>query len=403
MENNVNEKLVDSQSVEKNKKFPGPLAAGIFFSLTAILLTYGGILLPFENNFLRSGLGEVLFVLAPVLIFLIIGKYNIKDTLQLRRTKPINYLIVPLLMITALPIVAVINAVILGIIRLIFGKILPIEQIKVSDVPVLFIALLVVGVSAAVCEETLFRGLISKGYERYGVLTSLVITSVLFGILHRDFQKSIGLILIGGLIGFIVYRTKSIYTGMVAHFTNNALIVFVLFSTSSKLEEMEKQGIAQLENFDFSSIPMFSWIIVIIFYLIVFLACTAVFVALMYAFCRVNKNEIEVENYTSISANAGEDNITGNILQDGLETNGNGIVQVGYESAQGNPMINQIEEAFIYDRASKRKSTLAGIIAVLPGLIIIILIFVGQLLKLMNVDSGMLYDLLKALWIIRPN
>lgn len=402
MENNINEKIIDSQSPEINKKFPGPLAAGIFFSITTILLTYGGILLPFENDYLRSGVGEVLFILAPVLIFLLIGKYNIKDTLLLRKAKPINYLIVPLLMVTALPIVAVINAIILGIIRLVFGKILPIEQLKVSDIPVLFIALLVVGVSAAICEETLFRGLISKGYGRYGVQTSLVITSVLFGILHRDFQKSIGLILIGGLIGFIVNRTKSIYTGMVAHFTNNAIIVFLLFSTSSKLEEMEKQGIAQLENFDFSSIPMFSWIIVIIFYLIVFLACTAVFVALMYAFCRVNKNEIEAENYTSISGYTGEDNISGNIIQDGLET-GNNIGKLGYESAQGNPMTNQMEEAFIYGRTSRRKSTLAGIISVLPGLIIIIFIFVGQLLKLMNVDSGMLYDLLKALWIIRPN
>ncbi len=400
MENNINEKLVVNYSEQKNKKFPGPLAAGIFFSLTAILLTYGGIFLPIENDYLRSGLGEVLFVLAPALIFLIIGKYNIKDTLQLRRTKPINYLIIPLLMITALPIVAVVNAIILGIIRLLFGRILPIEQLKVSDVPVLFIALLVVGVSAAVCEETLFRGLISKGYERYGVLSSLVITSVLFGILHRDFQKSIGLILIGGLIGFIVYRTKSIYTGMVAHFTNNAIIVFLLFSTSSKLEEMEKQGIMQLDNFDFSSIPMLSWIIVIIFYLIVFLSCTAVFVALMYAFCRVNKNENKAGNYKSILP----DNISGNILQEGFEAaNDNRMGQVGYNSEQGNPMINQIEETLIYNRTSTRKTSLAGFISVLPGLILIILIFAGQLLQLMNVDSGVLYDLLKALWIIRPN
>jgi hypothetical protein len=260
-----------------------------------------------------------------------------------------------------------------------------------------------VGVSAAVCEETLFRGLISKGYEKYGVLTSLIINSTLFGILHRDFQKSISLILIGGLIGFIVYRTKSIYTGMVAHFTNNAIIVFLLFSTSSKLEEMEKQGITQLDNFDFSSIPMISWMIIIIFYFMIFLACTAVFVSLIYAFCRVNKNEIEAEKYRSTSPNTGEDNISENILQDGSETNDNNIGQVGYESVQGNLMINQIEEAFIYDRTRRRKSIIAGFISVLPGLIIIILIFVGQFLELMNVDSGVLYNLLKAVWIIRPN
>ncbi len=402
MDNNIDEQFSYKHTAEKNKKFPGPLAAGVFFSMTAILLTYGGILLPFENNYLRSGLGEVLFVLAPALIFLIIGKYNIKDTLQLRKTKPINYLIVPLLMIFALPIVAVVNAVILGIIRLVFGKILPIEQVTVSDTPTLFIALLVVGVSAAVCEEILFRGLISKAYERYGVVTSLVTTSVLFGVLHRDFQKSIGLILIGGLIGFIVYRTKSIYTGIVAHFTNNAIIVFLLYSNSSKIDEMEKQGLTQLENFDFSSIPMLSWIIVIIFYFMIFLSCTAVFVALFYALCRVNKKEIEGGKYTSISANAGVNNISGNILQDGLETtNDNSIGQVGFEEVQGSHRINQIQEVFDYDTARTKKSSLAGYISVLPGLIIITFIFLGQFLELMNIDSGVLYNLLKALWIIR--
>ncbi|QNU68676.1 CPBP family intramembrane metalloprotease [Ruminiclostridium herbifermentans] len=399
----MNEKLVDSHSAEKNKKFPGPIAAGVFFSLTAILLTYGGIFLPIENDYLRSGLGEVLFVLVPALIFLIIGRYDIKNTLQLRRTKPINYLIVPLLMIFALPIVAVVNAMSLGIIRLVFGRTLPIEQLKVLDVPTLFIALLVVGVSAAVCEETLFRGLISKGYEKYGVIISLFITSILFGILHRDLQKSLGLILIGGLIGFIVYKTKSIYTGMVAHFTNNAIVVFMLFSTSGKLEEMEKLGITQLDNFDFSSIPRVILIISIIIYFMIFLGCTSVFAALMYAFCRVNKDEIISGNYTTISNYTGEDYISGSILQNDLEANSNGIGQAGYNSTQGDPAISEIEQTFIYDKASRKKLSLAGFISVLPGLILVFLIFAGQLLELLNVDSGMLYDLLEALWIIRPN
>jgi membrane protease YdiL (CAAX protease family) len=401
VENNINENIVDSHRIEKNKKFPGAIAAGVFFSLTAILLTYGGVFLPIENDYLRSGLGEVLFVMAPALIFLIIGKYSIKDTLNLRRTKPINYLIVPLLMITALPIVAVVNAISLGIIRLVFGRTLPVEQLKVADVPTLFIALLVVGVSAAVCEEILFRGLINKGYEKYGTLTSIVITSVLFGILHRDLQKSLGLILIGGLIGFIVYKTKSIYTCMVAHFTNNAIIVFMLFSTSSKLEEMEKQGILQLDNFDFSSIPRLSWIIVIIFYFMLFLACTAVFIALIYAFCKVNKNEIKAVNYTSISSCTGEDNISGNIIQEGLEANNKRIGQIGYISGQGNPMINQTEELDDYERTNTRKASIVGFISVLPGIILVFLIFLSQLLQLMSIESGLLYDLLKALWIIR--
>lgn len=364
-ENQFTTNIVD----KKYRKFPGPLAAGLFFSIVTIFLTYGAALIPFKNDFLRSGFGEVIFLLVPVLLFLYLGKYNIKETLKFRKTKPINFIIVPLLMLTAIPIEAVLNAIILGLIRLIFGKNLPADTITIPDVPTLLLALLVIGVCAAVCEEILFRGLISKGYENYGVVTSLVLTSVLFGILHRDIQKSISLILIGALIGFIVYKTKSIYTGMVAHFVNNAFVVCLLYTTSNTLKEMETQGIGQLENFDFSSIPALSWVFVIIFYLMIFCVCTAIFVALIYAFCKVNKNEIESPQ---------------NLMD--LEQDKENSTNL-YETVK--PEIN------------KSKFSIAGIFAAIPGILLILLVFLGQFLELLNINSGALYNILKALWLIK--
>ncbi|PYG89034.1 hypothetical protein LY28_00854 [Ruminiclostridium sufflavum DSM 19573] len=367
-------KNIEEQSaavqVERKDKYPGSLAAGILFSLTTIFLTYGGIFLPFKNDYLRSGFGEVLFILAPVLILLFFGRYNIKDTLKLRKIKPINYLIIPVLMVTALPIVAVLNAIALGLIRLVFGKNLPIDKISVPDVPTLFIAILVVGISAAVCEEIMFRGLISKGYERYGVIASLAVTSVLFGILHRDIQKGVSTILLGALIGFIVYRTNSIYAGMIAHFSNNTIAVMMVFSSSSAMEEME---LDQLQ-IDFSSIPIFSWVIIIVFYLMMFLGCVAVFTALIYAFCRVNK-----------TCNK---EIKGEISQDFYGASSD-AEESKENAAAGSKDI--------------RKFSLINLIALLPGLLLIIFTFVGQFLSLMNIKSGILYDTLKALWLIWPD
>lgn len=390
MDNNVDDQFPHNHTVEKNKKYPGPLAAGIFFTITTLLLTYGGILLPFKNNFLNSGLGEVLFILLPVIIFLFIGKYNIKDTLKLRKIKPINYLVIPALMIFCLPIVAIVNAITLGLIRLIFGKNLPADQITVSDVPTLLIAVLVIGVSAAVCEETLFRGLISKSYERYGVIASLAITSILFGILHRDIQKCIGITLLGVLIGFIVYRTQSIYSGMIAHFTNNTIIVFFLYSASSTLERMGKDGNLQFNNFDFSSVSIISWIIVIIFYMMVLLVFVAVFVALLYAFCKINSDDSQET----------ESNIIQALNVNDLGQEGMNLVQDSPLMNQKNSIENQTDDALISKSSKSRKLSVAGFLAVLPGLILIILTFIGEVLKLMNINSGTLYNVLKALWLI---
>ncbi len=339
----------DMEQSFKSKKYPGPVAAGIFFSLTTIFMIYGAVILPFKNPYLRSGMGEVIFVLLPALIFLAAGRYNLKDTLKLRRTKPINYVIVVFMMMFALPVVGVLNAIVLGIIRLFFGRNLPIPKLNVPDVPTLLIALLVIGVSAAVCEETLFRGLISKSYSCLGTVGSLALTSALFGILHRDLQKVVGTALLGALIGFIVHRTKSIYAGMAAHFINNAIAVFLTYGSAKMVERMGNVGVDQIENFDFSKIPTASLVIVVVFYGILFLGCLGGFIGLMYAFIKSTEVNFTQGLYQSIS----------------------------------------------HDR--EKKFGVAAVISVLPGVILIFFIFIRQILELMNVKSGALFDFLRTI------
>ncbi len=346
-----------------NNKYPGPVAAGVFFSLTAILLTYGGSFLPFKNTYLRSGMGEVFFVLLPVVVFLSAGRYNIKDTLKLKKTRPVNYLIIVFLMLFGMPVVGILNAIVLVIIRLVFGKNLPIPTIPINDTPTLFIAILVIGVSAAVCEETMFRGLISKGYEGVGVTASLVLTSVLFGILHRDIQKAVSTILLGALIGFIVYRTKSIYAGMAAHFTNNASAVLITYGASKLTGKMNELGVEEIENFDFSKIPAASLVIVFVFYAFLFVGCLACFIALFYAFMNSTKRNFAV-------------------------------LPISLEAHMDNSPEMQANESV------RKPFGAAAVLCLAPGVLLIFFTFTGQLLQLMNVNSGPVYGILKVMGIM---
>jgi membrane protease YdiL (CAAX protease family) len=360
VENNIEGPVLPVQVDSKSGKYPGPLAAGIFFSLSAILLTYGGVLLPFENKYLRSALGEMMFIFLPAMLFLLIGKYDLRATLKLKNTKPINYMLIIFLMISAMPVVGAFNAIVIGAIRLIFGKNLPIEQVAIPDIQTLLVAILVIGVSAAFCEEILFRGMISKGYERFGLAGSLIFTSVLFGILHRDIQKTVSTILLGILIGFIVYKTKSIFAGMLAHFTNNTAVVFITYGTSSLKQELERMGIGENQNIDFSGIPPLSLVFVGIFYLLIFVAFVSVFIALFYAFCRNNRTDLMEVPISSAYAS----------------------VEAG-EAIKGKP------------------GKMAAFISVLPGLILILLVFVGQFLNLMNINSGNIYNFLRLMRLIK--
>ncbi len=293
MENNIDEQFSLIRTDENKKRLPGPVASGILFSIVTILLTFGGPILNFKNNYLKSGLGELIFILLPVIVFLIIGRYDIRSTLNLRRTRPLNYLLVILLTLFGMPVVGVLNAITYGLIREMFGRNLPIPKVIVNDVPTLFIALLVIGVSAAVCEEVMFRGLIQSGYRKYGIAVSLGITSVLFGLLHRDIQKAVSTILLGALIGFIVYRTGSIYTGMVAHFTNNASAVILSFMASKMSGYLYGEGLQQTQSFDFSNLPVVSVIIAFIFYAIIYMGLVSGFVAILYAFYKSTKKDVK--------------------------------------------------------------------------------------------------------------
>lgn len=347
-----------------NNKFPGPVAAGVFFSITAILLTYGGFLLkPFGNDYLRSGIGEVFFVLLPVIVFLIAGGYNVRETLKLRKTRPINYLIVVFLMVFGLPVVGVLNAIVLGLIRLIFGRNLPVPKLDIPNVPTLLAAILVIGVSAAVCEEVMFRGLISKGYEKLGIAGSLILTSVLFGILHRDIQKGVGTILLGGLIGFIVYRTKSIYTGMVAHFTNNTIAVLLTYAATKMSKRLDSLGIDQMEQFDMSNIPTASLVIVAIFYALLFLGSLGGFIGLFYALIKSTDRDFKTKSH---------------------------LTQLLDSSAN-------IESADNRSLPEKKGFGLAALLSVLPGVLLILFIFAGQILQLMEIKSGLFYSFLKTI------
>jgi len=104
------------------------------------------------------------------------------------------------------------------------------EQIFTSYTATEFFWLIVVVcVTPAICEETLFRGYFQRTLERTVGMKSLFIAGIIFGLYHMQPINLISLSLLGILIGFFYYRSKSILPGMAAHFTNNFLAVLSLY------------------------------------------------------------------------------------------------------------------------------------------------------------------------------
>lgn len=395
-------------NIKNNTKIPGPIAAGFFFSLTTIMLIYIAPLIPVKSGYLKSALGEILLVLLPAVLFLLFGKYDIIQTLKLKGTKPVHLILVFFMMITAIPIVTVISALVLFLTKLAFNKTLPINQIQIPDVATLMVALAVIGVSAAVCEEVLFRGLITKGYEKLGTARCIALTSILFGILHRDFQKAIATTILGFVIAIIVHRTKSIYAGMLAHFVNNASVVLIVFYSKNLTQNVSPVSVStqSTSTLDFSALPTGVLVFVIVFYAILFMGFVSVFTGLMYAFLRSTRVK-KLDNQSLVL------DIQPQTEETQLDEEGEySHVQDEYQQKQKNSQNIDLDshnidvESQKLDtqidipnniNAQKKPSNLWAWIAPLPGVVLILLTFTKQVLYLLNIKAGVLYELISFL------
>jgi sodium transport system permease protein len=96
-----------------------------------------------------------------------------------------------------------------------------------DDATPVWLLLLLVAITPAVCEEALFRGLIMTGFRRAGMGMAVGATAALFGLMHASIYRLAPVVFLGALFGYAVWRTGSLVPGIVGHALNNGLMVLV--------------------------------------------------------------------------------------------------------------------------------------------------------------------------------
>ncbi len=95
--------------------------------------------------------------------------------------------------------------------------------------PVYFgLVLVSVSVLPAIAEEALFRGFVWRGFARTGQTGQLLVSSLLFGMLHLEPNQSAATVLLG--VGFGLARRYSggLVAPIIAHAVYNAAVVFAM-------------------------------------------------------------------------------------------------------------------------------------------------------------------------------
>lgn len=192
---------------------------------------------------LATMVAEIIFILVPTFFLAKIQTHDWKSFLRFRKTDW-YYLVLAVVGVIALEQLLEVYLYFQGMIPIPapFDKIINQFQqtvehtykvlIGAHSVGEFMFVLLVVGVTPAICEETLFRGLVQSNLEvPMSRRKAIIWTGIIFGAYHLDPFTFVALCALGIYFGYLVSTTGSILVPMAAHFTNNFISAFVYYES----------------------------------------------------------------------------------------------------------------------------------------------------------------------------
>lgn len=90
----------------------------------------------------------------------------------------------------------------------------------------LVLSILTTAIIPGFVEELLFRGVILTNLLPYGKSPAILISAVLFGLMHQNPAQMFYATMAGVVLGLVYVRTRSIWGGVLIHFMNNLFSVF---------------------------------------------------------------------------------------------------------------------------------------------------------------------------------
>ena len=116
--------------------------------------------------------------------------------------------------------------------NLLFPKFIEFHYIEPGDPPTTVLGMVLLYITnallPAILEEWAFRGIICKNLLTYGKNGAIIISSLLFGIMHIDPPRIVFTFVIGIFLAICYEITGSLALPMLIHFLNNALSVTAL-------------------------------------------------------------------------------------------------------------------------------------------------------------------------------
>lgn len=156
-------------------------------------------------------------ILIPAILYFIITKSNIKETLHFKKVSAANIWLAIALAFFIQPIMTFVNLISQLFVTNYIADYLP----EMMSLP-FWLLLFIMAVTPAITEEITFRGIVLSNYKHQTVLAACIMNGLLFGIFHGNLNQMAYAFFLGAIFCYVTHLTKSIIPAMIMHFVINA-------------------------------------------------------------------------------------------------------------------------------------------------------------------------------------
>ena len=182
----------------------------------------------------------MLFV--PALLFLAGTRTKPTDLIAIQKPKWITSLLVIVITYLCMPLIVTVNAVSMLFVENEVTNLQPLLQ----GVPAWQVVLMI-GIIGPLSEEFVFRGGIYHGYRRSGrLIAAMLLSSVLFGLMHLNFNQMSYAILVGVIGVLLIEGTGNFFYSFLFHVCINVTNVIQIVMQDPETSSMDAQQTQQM-------------------------------------------------------------------------------------------------------------------------------------------------------------
>ena len=197
------------------------IAINLIAGLLAEIMGWGMII--------GTGIFQVVGIFVPFVFYLLVTKQSHHRVLAWKRLSLNNALIVAAITLAIQPMLQII----FRLASFIFTPVIT-DFLELVETTPVWLSFLIIAILPSFFEEFWFRGAMYTKYREGGVSIrkTAIITGIFFGLMHMNFHQAVYAAVIGILLAYILYYTRSIWSVILAHFINNGIHALLMYSSS---------------------------------------------------------------------------------------------------------------------------------------------------------------------------